>query len=311
MSDYLSNLVDRSLDRADVIQPRLPSLFEPAQGIGSPIAGLWQEAEPMTEIIEQSVPENRNPRSVTRQQSPISRIFDRIIHKRSAEAEVNLDQPLRSAEPEVNIIDQPSRSAQTTEIKMSQPQFTLLSESPLPTSIDLVEPISISTNTPVIQPRFSQPQFTDQQIAAGNLTGENAAMVSLSPLDQVDRERPFDLTINNPDRSPVLNPAPISVRDPLDRVQASSLTDTPNQNSSRLGQSIERKTMEQIRSAVRAIEPEVITISDRSMMPTIQVTIGRIEVRATTAPTPAAKTARSQLPVMGLDEYLHQRGGGK
>jgi hypothetical protein len=295
MSNYLSNLVDRSLDRADVIQPRLRSLFEPAQGIGSPIAGLWQEAEPMMEIIEQSVPEDRNQRPVTRQQSPISRIFDRVINRRLAEAEVNLDRP--------------SRSTQTNAIEMSQPQFNSLSESTLPTSVDLVEPISISTNTPVIQPRFSQPQLTEQQIDAGSLAGENPAVVSSFP---IDRERHIDRTIDNPDRSSVLNPAPISVRDRIDRVQESSLTDTPSQNSPRLGQRMESSTMEQIRSAVRAIEPEVITTSDRSMMPTIQVSIGRIEVRATTVPAnPAAKTARSQPPVMSLDEYLNQRGGGK
>jgi hypothetical protein len=293
MSDYLSNLVDRSLDRADVIQPRLPSLFEPVQSIGSPISGLWQEAEPMAEAIEQSIPEARNQRSVARQQSPISRIFDRVIHRRSAEAEVNLDRP--------------SRSTQTTEIEMSQPQFKSLSESPPPASVDLVEPI-ISTNTPVIQPRFSQPQLTEQQIAAGSLAGENPEVVSSSP---IDRERQIDRTIDNPDRSPVLNPAPISARDRTDRVQESSLTATPNQNSPRLGQSKENTAMEQIRSVIQAIQPEVVSTPDRSSVPTIQVTIGRIEVRATTAPTtPAANQARSKPPVMSLDEYLNQRGGG-
>lgn len=42
--------------------------------------------------------------------------------------------------------------------------------------------------------------------------------------------------------------------------------------------------------------------------PTIQVTIGRIEVRATPAPTQHAKRSRSAPPVMTLDEYLYNRG---
>lgn len=42
---------------------------------------------------------------------------------------------------------------------------------------------------------------------------------------------------------------------------------------------------------------------------TIQVTIGRVEVRATPA-TPAPKKQRSKSLVMSLDEYLHQRAGG-
>jgi hypothetical protein len=45
--------------------------------------------------------------------------------------------------------------------------------------------------------------------------------------------------------------------------------------------------------------------------PTIQVTIGRIEVRAT-APTHLPLTqSRPKSPVMSLEEYLHQRGGGR
>jgi hypothetical protein len=47
--------------------------------------------------------------------------------------------------------------------------------------------------------------------------------------------------------------------------------------------------------------------------PTIQVTIGRIEVRATPAAAPPARKERSAPQVMSLDDYLHQRnqGGGR
>ena len=47
--------------------------------------------------------------------------------------------------------------------------------------------------------------------------------------------------------------------------------------------------------------------------PTIQVTIGRIEVRATPPPAPPPQRQRSASPVMSLDEYLRQRarGGGR
>ena len=44
--------------------------------------------------------------------------------------------------------------------------------------------------------------------------------------------------------------------------------------------------------------------------PTIQVTIGRVEIRATVASTPARKPP-AQAPVMSLDEYLRQRNGGR
>lgn len=44
--------------------------------------------------------------------------------------------------------------------------------------------------------------------------------------------------------------------------------------------------------------------------PTIQVTIGRVEIRATVASAPTRKTP-AQAPVMSLDEYLRQRNGGR
>ena len=43
--------------------------------------------------------------------------------------------------------------------------------------------------------------------------------------------------------------------------------------------------------------------------PSINVTIGRIEVRATLPPA-SAKTQRPAPPILSLDEYLHQRAGG-
>src|SRR6266566_8766799 len=44
--------------------------------------------------------------------------------------------------------------------------------------------------------------------------------------------------------------------------------------------------------------------------PMIQVTIGRIEVRATPPPAPHSQPRRSGPAVMGLDEYLSQRARG-
>ncbi len=50
----------------------------------------------------------------------------------------------------------------------------------------------------------------------------------------------------------------------------------------------------------------------REPPPTIQVTIGRIEVRATPPAAPSPRTQRPKPPVMSLDEYLRKRakGGG-
>jgi hypothetical protein len=45
--------------------------------------------------------------------------------------------------------------------------------------------------------------------------------------------------------------------------------------------------------------------------PTIQVTIGRIEVRATVSPQTHTPRPVNKPPLMGLEEYLHRRSGGR
>jgi hypothetical protein len=49
---------------------------------------------------------------------------------------------------------------------------------------------------------------------------------------------------------------------------------------------------------------------ERSAEPTIQVTIGRVEVRAVVQPAGAAGKERSTSVVMSLDEYLRRRARG-
>lgn len=68
----------------------------------------------------------------------------------------------------------------------------------------------------------------------------------------------------------------------------------------------------QITPFIQPIKTTVIASTEPSQpTPTIQVTIGRIEVRATAPVNPLSTQARPKPPVMSLDEYLRQRGGGR
>jgi hypothetical protein len=70
-----------------------------------------------------------------------------------------------------------------------------------------------------------------------------------------------------------------------------------------------------IYAASRQFEPydqHIHRMEEAQVTPTIQVTIGRIEVRATTTPAQSTQPQRQQVasPVMSLDDYLHQRAKG-
>jgi hypothetical protein len=45
--------------------------------------------------------------------------------------------------------------------------------------------------------------------------------------------------------------------------------------------------------------------------PTIKITIGRVDVRAVTAPSAAPRPSSERRPQLSLDDYLHQRSGGR
>lgn len=69
---------------------------------------------------------------------------------------------------------------------------------------------------------------------------------------------------------------------------------------------VEKQQQDETKSAAHT--PEVATPA-----PTIHVTIGRIEVRATHTPLPTAQQPQRKTtpPVMSLDDYLHQRAKGE
>jgi hypothetical protein len=58
------------------------------------------------------------------------------------------------------------------------------------------------------------------------------------------------------------------------------------------------------------LKTQSTTPETRENPPTIHVTIGRIEVKAT-PPTAAPKRRASASPTMSLDEYLRRRSGGE
>ncbi len=71
-----------------------------------------------------------------------------------------------------------------------------------------------------------------------------------------------------------------------------------------------------IYAASRQFEPydqHIHRMEEAQVTPTIQVTIGRIEVRATTTPAQSTQPQRQQVasPVMSLDDYLRQRAKGE
>jgi hypothetical protein len=293
MSDYLSNLIDRSLDRADVVQPRLPSLFEPTPEIGQIPMGLGQPAEPAMTEIEESL-------TIRQNQQPARSINQNSNHQLNT--------------PNFNSA-QPSPSTITQSLSNSTELASSISFAESPQSQNNITEIQ----TPSLQTQGESPA---QQISAQFLATEQTN----SATNLSDSVTVSETNNNSSDRS-LTAKQPLTADPAINTVKPLSTNNHSGNTPTRAGKSPENtaiiqiqpakaehnnqhNTLAQIRSAVQVIAPEA---SQNAAPPTvIQVNIGRIEVRATTPATPPPSVVnRSNPATMNLEEYLRQRGTGR
>jgi hypothetical protein len=299
MSDYLSNLVARSFDLGEVVQPRPVSLFEPTPVPSMPTLEEPGSPETGKEPILES-PGDETPRQTGHVIEQYSHL-PQTIGIEGNEAQEKRDPP----EPTPN---QMERSSFTRELPApgiaplstpqskpvtnqqhdgsnAQPPRTLLVTSPMsdsPSSEPIIrEVLSMRESYRVLEPVFPP------LIAPAN-EGPHAEIVMNSPEfvtvpAKTEREE-------RPDPEPVGSGSETVLNQPSTMLiavqpQITAFEESPKQ-----------------RQIAPAGPPEAA--------PTIHVTIGRLEVRATPQPSPPQKEKHNRAPVMSLDEYLRQRSQG-
>ena len=235
MSDFLSNLAVRSLGPAparDVLQPRLPSLFEAPAGtepVAAPAAG-----GPAQDRAGNAMPGSPAQRG-------------------SLPAAEEPERLLPPVQPERTILERFEREASLS----TQP------------AMEQLQPAPQAPDRPVSQPLLPTPGPGLQ--ASASLPPEHASR-SL-PEDRARPVLPALLELRGkPEAAPVLAPLPV----PVALRAPGSLPEPPAQGQ-----------------------------------PSVHIHIGRIEVRAVTPPPAATPRPASKPPRLTLDDYLHQRNGGK
>jgi hypothetical protein len=294
MSNYLNSLVARQLDSESLVQPRLSSLFEPPASASAsrpliavdsrageaPIASIEQAAaiNPLTieSIAEHGVavlPETVNP--IERTSGSPSSFFSLS----SDETPGTVWRGRQTMDSIASLPPDPTSGKPAEGERQGRgPQSQTAG-----VSLETTKTTSLS---PVTTETLSLPSRNSHE--------------PLSALPEVERERNADpqansahlieTTINETaiaerNRSVELNKDPRIVRPRVD---------LPNENP---------------RAGNNSVMPVALPAAEPA--PVINVTIGRIEVRATT-PATSARTQPSAKPLMSLDEYLQRRtrGGG-
>ena len=292
MSDYLSRLVERSLNRTEVIKPRLASLFEPSVQ-GEPVFGDDSGSERLdaSSTSDETVHDNLQYVWRSDQTSQLKSAAlqpagswqqQTTSQSRSGMTPQAASSPLSSVSPEVAARSSGEKTPQQKSIQ-DLPALSSGDETHLASPGDAAERNRSPTHEPVIQPSTiessppTSPEVTAQP-PAGRMAQQESDHEMLTPPStgdgetyqspRVTAERSREVT-----HKPAIQPIPIEQIVPPDKTQP------------------------------RASEPAEPAV--------IRVTIGRIEVRATTPPLPPAPRKRPQGPTLTLDDYLKQRNGGQ
>ena len=283
MSDYLGNLVTRTISQEPVVRPQLPSIFEPSIASGQ----VRSELEFEHEAFSASSPGTQR-------------------------SEATAPNPPSSAPS----ITAPHQSA------VGGPQSERIAH-PTGTSRSIRAPSqSVVRDPEPIAPRVSRPKAIRR--ASGNAEASPEDIVpGPASKRRESRSVPVQAEANVERVAPELrkNDSPAGQRESTSRRARASETPTlvsqlSTPDSPNIPSPVKpAATMQKIR-AVEAVVPAIRSFPQfppapkPPSAPTINVTIGRVEIRAVSpAPTPQ-RTRPKSANVLSLEEYLRRRASG-
>lgn len=285
MSNYLNHLVTRSLNPSETsVQPRLPSLFEPVVGMPALGTVTVNSGEPggIAEV------EATQRREVTSSQGPTHAENVPSMSRRSLFSS-RIEHPSVPVRPMVNV----------DELGFTPPVHAI-PELPTPPHFPTPDP-----NQARDQPAHQVPKSAQAIDAV-----EQQPAIVQQPIIQRIVGQLFSAQSDNldPGKTPVTarvrpaeRPAAITPKPPT-----TTLPPSPPMSVQHVPTAIVKP---QIAPLIQPLPiPAVVSQESSQPAPTIQVTIGRIEVRATAPATQPLAQSRPKSPVMSLDEYLRQQG---
>lgn len=286
MSDFLDHLIDRHSDAMPRIGPRLPSLFESEIDGGGLSAAVFD-----SDIHEMEEPAAPRPPEVVRP-TVADAATDPVGYKAEAAplVPVNLERPSAKA-----ILNEPVLS-----VSLSEPSDV----SPHPGRDQDGVRATRSADEPRLLPL---PTATPVSSSVGSVHRTNRHT-------RLERQPPASEATTQ-ERTSVAQPINRSMR-VLSHRESSETSPASTTESVAVPERDERPTQRLLTPSIVPIAPIIPSLAgpERPVSqpePVINVTIGRIEVRAVPASAQPAHKPRSMPPMMMLDEYLRKRAEGE
>lgn len=336
--DFLSNLMARSLQEAEIIMPRPVSLFEPAAGEAGPAT----PADPPRPDTEQATERIGRPKALAPEEDRHSGQRHRPPARNGRQGESahqawpspaqNTPKPMDVAQPRASSapprpIASPAGATPAAALPAILPSTSTIpavsppTPAPVRAKLDATVPEKSPSQSPQGMPgpvpaERLQPMRGTLQAVLDKLLGETPT--SQTPVKRLEEGpavvrtviEPLQTVIEKPvesagrTRESAAGPLPQPSEGTVRRARPERLAARPKESESRWA-----RTAPFAPPAADFAVPVSLQPKAPPPQPTVRVTIGRVEVRATTE-APQVRKPRPRPAVMTLDEYLKQQAGG-
>jgi hypothetical protein len=305
MTDFLSNIVQRSSGSNPTVRSRTPSMFEPIS-IREPIAnpGLQESAEIKSPTIASPVKEM--PSGVTTTPVTVESTDPNPLPQSIFQIGSLTDPPTPIFETQ--IIDDKSRW-EVLDARLGKLSAALLTKETVGASPTITVDKSSFPPMPTIA---RQSEFSGQSEAA--LAPKNSSVPISTVQNGVNTLTTIVEQIHLHDRVTLQSPPVIEAKHLAPERQ---LKKDPTPEATAVPTvSVQSNEQHEPSMLNRPIPPVAAPVSKRDQSPahTVTVSIGRLEIRAQesrTSTTPPANSAGKQSRVMSLDQYISMRSRGE
>ncbi len=339
MNGYLNNLALRSMDRGNRVEPRLPSMFEAGVVNVGPVAKTDAQAYEEDVTVESAAASGRlkpAPGSEHVSTAVAPEATRRVEHSHRQQPLKAEDAALGEEAPPVTSPHDHVESASVESLTLSVPEETSEVVAPPQTK-------PATTSRPSDAPDLP-PAIHEEHVVQANVPGAPADIAPSSPQSQtetrIDLDRDQATTLLNVQSAKPARPTtPLAPRTtapikPKSNEEAAP-TDGPIEIETEVEESDYSSGLPRDTQIIQALDPtvaiplQVTTTPWRETRsqpahwrrrqspgptepePSINVTIGRLEIRAVPADNRKTSAARrSESPVMPLDEYLRKQRRG-
>ena len=352
MSDYLSSLAARSLRREPACEPRRAQMFEPRQETpDSPFVEEVREVLPAVETFERGTSETPAPTAPRAPRAPAVYERDDSIREEpraqthtqpahTAPTRVEGDEPGPDSQESPRRAEAP-RPSVTTQPVSSPPRAFQTEAAGEPPAPHAPRDVKVIPQTPPITPSSSADVHiedvadTPRPLAPSRPSSSRSATQTAPPADSEETPHELPSTRHMPARSlradvfdeerreqapavvPRASKSPQSAETPT-RTDSESLP-VGMPRALKATPSTDVRPFDEVRLVpAQPSTPNSPAAAAREVSaqtqppPTIEVSIGRIEVRAVTPPAPPVQPRQRQAPPkMSLDDYLRAQSGGR